>query len=96
MVQNICTAAGSSAHGVGAVSGPLFEKAAMSFSFSPCSAPAKMLLHTRFQKPASIALSAGLLIGPFGDIYPILFRSSSILPCCYDGSAEETKIPPGR
>jgi hypothetical protein len=96
MAQNICTAAGSSAQGVGAVLGPPLEKAAMSFSFSPCSAPAKKLLHTRFQRPESIALSAGLLIGPFGDIYPILFRSSSILSCCYDGSAEETKIPPGR
>jgi len=52
---------------------------------SPSSAPAKKLLHARFQRPAFIALSAGLLIGPFGDIYPILFRSSSILPCSYDG-----------
>ncbi len=91
--SNICTAADSSAYGVGAVSGPPFEKAAMSFSFSPCSVPAKILLHTRFQKPASFALSASLLIRPFGNFYPILFRSGSILPYCYDGSAEETKIP---
>ena len=96
MAQNICTAAGSSAQGVGAVSGPPLEKAAMSFLFSLCSAPSEKLLYTRFQRPASIAFSAGLLIGPFGDIYHILFRSSSILPCCYDGSAEETKIPPRR
>jgi hypothetical protein len=33
MAQNICTAAGSSAQGVGAVLGPPLENAAMSFLF---------------------------------------------------------------
>ncbi len=96
MAQNICTMASSSAEGIGAVSGPLLEKVAMSFSFSLCSALRKKLLYTRFQRPLSIALSAGLLIRPFGDIYPILFRSSSILSYYYDNYTEETKISPGR
>jgi hypothetical protein len=65
---------------VGAVSGPPLEKAAMSFSFSPWSAPAKKLLYTRFQRPASIALSTSLLIGPFGDIYPILLGAARFYP----------------
>jgi hypothetical protein len=43
-----------------------------------------------------LPLRCPYLIEPPDNTYSILFylfRSSSILPCCYDDSAEETKIP---